>query len=356
MKVVIEVSQLMHRLKVDFLSTQGALPTKIIDSRQGRLTLECPPHCCIELGSPGCFGEDVGVVVTKLTASNEEISPIFVGTYHYVGHGSLRAAADVRSRYYHPDPSWNTGTPFEPTDASSCIGVSDLCSDAPSTFTCLHDVSDDLTHLSSHGEKQIGYKRKSADVDVTRSISNASAAGCFEALNKTTHGSDEKYVSKCESGDGVKFNKMSPILLADIHLDTLLIQRGCLTERRAKYLDGWSSTFLGTFRINPPTQARVKRGARWFQGVDIPPFEFFLWSNVEPQPTVDFIKKMISAATKLRTGEFRLETVCGQRLEYNQKALDAFRQCLKSGSSIWASGELIYKQPVVDLCIVLVER
>ena len=43
----------------------------------------------------------------------------------------------------------------------------------------------------------------------------------------------------------------------------------------------WTSTFVGAFRINPPETAEVPNFDR------IVPFEFFLWSDIDPQPNFD---------------------------------------------------------------------
>ena len=87
------------------------------------------------------------------------------------------------------------------------------------------------------------------------------------------------------------------------------VTNGYIEERRAKYLGAggqWTSTFVGAFRINPPETAEVPIFDR------IVPFEFFLWSDIDPQPYFDYVKKTIAAAIEVKRSQFFFETMSGR--------------------------------------------
>ena len=76
--------------------------------------------------------------------------------------------------------------------------------------------------------------------------------------------------------------------LEDIHLEDCIF-RDRVEERRVKYLDSWASTFREMFHIKPPTGNT--RGAVGRQFKRMHAIEFFLWSDISPQPTFDYVKQ-----------------------------------------------------------------
>jgi len=136
--------------------------------------------------------------------------------------------------------------------------------------------------------------------------------------------------------------------LMHIHLvDAIVKNDGMIQERRQKYIDKWRSTFVGSFCIHPP-QVTQNRSADKFKKINM--FEFFLWSNITPQPKIDYIKKKIMEATGVRTSEFKLETMSGQQVPYDSLAKDIYERMVTSQS--FPQVPLLADKPVVNLRIV----
>ena len=124
-------------------------------------------------------------------------------------------------------------------------------------------------------------------------------------------------------------------LSPDLHLDDC-VKRGCIEEPRAKYLDSWASTFWDALRVNPARKVFRKslhRGASGkafgFLGVNLlgrfarepspdsvseklqaelhshQDHRDFLWSDVHPQPNVDYIRRRIAKAVQVKPWDFR---------------------------------------------------
>merc|ERR1712110_1033326 len=90
----------------------------------------------------------------------------------------------------------------------------------------------------------------------------------------------------------------------------------------------WPSTFVGTFLIHPPrVTAQTRKGDHFTK---INKFEFFLWSNVAPQPTFDYLKRRISKATGVKTGDFQLETRWGAKMPYDAVVSEEYRKLLSN--------------------------
>ena len=96
--------------------------------------------------------------------------------------------------------------------------------------------------------------------------------------------------------------------------------RGCIEERRVKYLDSWASTFAGIIRVNPPLT--VPLGWKYWNFKKVKAFEFFLWSDIVPQPTFDYIKRRLADAVGVKASDFKFVTESGGRIDYKSIVLD----------------------------------
>ena len=130
----------------------------------------------------------------------------------------------------------------------------------------------------------------------------------------------------------------------DIHIESAVL-KGYVEERRAKYLDRasgqWTSTFVGAFRINPPESTEVPNFDR------IVPFEFFLWSDVDPQPNFDYVKKTIAAAVEVKRSQFFFETMSGKKLEAQSIMAEEHESLIAAGEA----SELLNGKHLIDIRI-----
>lgn len=161
---------------------------------------------------------------------------------------------------------------------------------------------------------------------------------------------DNVIVDSCvaASGNTTAYIPLSDVELMSIHLVDAIVQKGLIEERRQKYLTRWASTFIGSFRIFPPEVTDASRNADILRKIS--KFEFFMWSNIRPQPTIDYIKQRIGQATRLHASHFKLATMWGEQLPYNAVAIEAYERLLTSEHL--QSTFMLQKKPVVALRIV----
>ena len=130
----------------------------------------------------------------------------------------------------------------------------------------------------------------------------------------------------------------------EVHI-TCAVAKGYIKERRAMYLGAggqWTSTFVGAFRINPPESTEVPNFDR------IVPFEFFLWSDVDPQPNFDYVKKMIAAAVEVKRSQFFFETMSGKKICAQSMVAEELETLIAAGEA----SELLNGKHLIDIRIV----
>ena len=101
------------------------------------------------------------------------------------------------------------------------------------------------------------------------------------------------------------------------------ITQGLIEERRSKCLGPNSNgidTFCGAFRIHAP-ENKSSNNTNYQKVVT---FEFFLWSDVEPQPTFEYVKRKIAQTVDVNTADFFFETLAGKRLNANETMLTCY--------------------------------
>ena len=101
------------------------------------------------------------------------------------------------------------------------------------------------------------------------------------------------------------------------------ITQGLIEERRSKCLGPDSNgidTFCGAFRIHAPENKSFNNTN--YQKVVT--FEFFLWSDVDPQPKFEYVKRKIAQTVDVSTTDFFFETLSGKRLSANEKMLTCY--------------------------------
>ena len=99
------------------------------------------------------------------------------------------------------------------------------------------------------------------------------------------------------------------------------ITQGLIEERRSKCLGPNSNgidTFCGAFRIHAPENKSFNNTN--YQKVVT--FEFFLWTDVDPQPNFEYVKRKIAQSVDVNTTDFFFETLSGKKLDANKKMLD----------------------------------
>ena len=99
------------------------------------------------------------------------------------------------------------------------------------------------------------------------------------------------------------------------------ITQGMIEERRSKCLgpnSNGNDTFCGAFRIHAPENKSFNKTN--YQKVVT--FEFFLWTDVDPQPTFEYLKRKVAQTVDVSTSDFFFETLSGKRLHANKKMLD----------------------------------
>lgn len=101
------------------------------------------------------------------------------------------------------------------------------------------------------------------------------------------------------------------------------ITQGLIEERRSKCLGPNSNgidTFCGAFRIHAP-ENKSSNNTNYQKVVT---FEFFLWSDVEPQPKFEYVKRKIAQTVDVNTADFFFETLSGKKLDAKEKMLTCF--------------------------------
>ena len=101
------------------------------------------------------------------------------------------------------------------------------------------------------------------------------------------------------------------------------ITQGLIEERRSKCLGPNSNgidTFCGAFRIHAP-ENKSSNNTNYQKVVT---FEFFLWSDVEPQPKFEYVKRKIAQTVDVNTADFFFETLAGKRLNANETMLTCY--------------------------------
>ncbi|CAE8582673.1 unnamed protein product [Polarella glacialis] len=96
-----------------------------------------------------------------------------------------------------------------------------------------------------------------------------------------------------------------------VHLNDA-VTGGLIAERRAKYLGSgkqWADTFCGAFRVHPPKSHANQNFSK------MKTFEYFLWSDIKPQPSLDYLKRTIAYFVDVRTCDFYFETMAGTKLD-----------------------------------------
>ena len=97
------------------------------------------------------------------------------------------------------------------------------------------------------------------------------------------------------------------------------ITQGMIEERRSKWI-GPNSISCGAFRIHAPENKSINNTN--YQ--KIVTFEFFLWSDVIPQPTFEYLKRKIAQTLGVSTTDFFFETLSGKKLDAKEKMLTCF--------------------------------
>ena len=164
--------------------------------------------------------------------------------------------------------------------------------------------------LSGH-HKRTGHKWPSAFEPVPSllepSTSHASSYPCKRHGSNpslgsfSTHEDDFEYlVASSLYGDGGRGGDQ----LSQYSLEGAVLH-DFITERRAKHLAKWTSTFCGAFRINPGVITEQIPQAHMFRRIR--QFEFLMWSDVSPQPGFRYIRDVIAKAIDVDMGEFSLQ-------------------------------------------------
>ncbi len=99
------------------------------------------------------------------------------------------------------------------------------------------------------------------------------------------------------------------------------ITQGMIEERRSKWIGPnrhGIDAFRGAFRIHAP-ENKSFRNTNYQKVVT---FEFFLWTDVDPQPTFEYLKRKVAQSVDVNTTEFFFETLSGKKLDANKKMLD----------------------------------
>ena len=101
------------------------------------------------------------------------------------------------------------------------------------------------------------------------------------------------------------------------------ITQGMIEERRSKCLgpnSNGNDTFCGAFRIHAPENKSFNNTN--YQKVVT--FEFFLWTDIDPKPTFEYLKRKVAQTLKVSTTKFFFETLSGKKLDANEKMLTCY--------------------------------
>jgi hypothetical protein len=126
------------------------------------------------------------------------------------------------------------------------------------------------------------------------------------------------------------------------------ITQGMIEERRSKWIGPNSKgidAFRGAFRIHAPENKSFNNTN--YQ--KIVTFEFFLWTNVVPQPTFEYLKRKVAQTVDVHTTDFFFETLSGKKLDANKKMLDEHDD-LPVGQDTY---DFIYTRKCVDIRMVV---
>lgn len=125
-----------------------------------------------------------------------------------------------------------------------------------------------------------------------------------------------------------------------------------IPERQSKYLKLSPDTFVGTFSIVPHDMLSVTDSDSALRLHNVKEFEFFMWTNIDKQPTLDYIKKRIAQAVGVKTSDFAFETRYGVPLNYFEIAIETLARLSKPGCSF----STLAGKPLVEIIIVPKER
>ena len=126
------------------------------------------------------------------------------------------------------------------------------------------------------------------------------------------------------------------------------ILRHTIPERQAKYLKLSPDTSAGTFRIVPHNMPSTTKSLSASRLRRIKEFEFFMWTNIEEQPTLDYIKKRIAHAADAKTSDFAFETSYGIPLNFSEITVETLARLSKPGCHFVS----LEGKPLVEIHIV----